>query len=281
MPYLNRARDAPSELSSRPRSSMDRAFGFYPKGCRFKSCRGHHLNSQIGCASIPPEITSVTLRGVCIVYTKAMQGKNRWLELGILAALLLAGAAGFAHAETGQEAWLRYAPLEKSARSKYKSLPANVVALGDSAIITTAQDEIVRGITGMLGRPLPAEKSIRERAIILGTVEEIRKLTPDFQPSERVVADGFLLTTTQVHGFNCLVVTSTTDRGVLYGVFALLSKIARNENVTALNQLEQPQVPIRWIDQWDNLNGTIERGYAGPSIFFEKGQVRYYFLSET
>ena len=38
--------------------------------------------------------------------------------------------------------------------------------------------------------------------------------------------------------------------------------------------MEQPQVPIRWIDQWDNLNGTIERGYAGPSIFFEKGSVR-------
>ena len=76
-----------------PRSSMDRAFGFYPKGCRFKSCRGHHLNSQIGCASIPPEITSVTPRGVCIVLRKLMQGINRWLEFGILAALLLAGAA--------------------------------------------------------------------------------------------------------------------------------------------------------------------------------------------
>ena len=176
---------------------MDRAFGFYPKGCRFKSCRGHHLNSQIGCASIPPEITSVTLRGVCIVYTKAMQAKNRWLEVGILAALLLAGAAGFAHAETGQDAWLRYAPLEKTARSKYKSLPATVVVLGNSVIVKTAQDELARGLTAMLGRSLREEKSIHGRAIILGTVEEIRKLMPDFQPSGQVAADGFLLTHTQ------------------------------------------------------------------------------------
>jgi alpha-glucuronidase len=203
-----------------------------------------------------------------------MQALDRCLRIGILAALLLAGAAGIAHAETGQEAWLRYAPVEKTAGSKYQSLPATVVVLGNSVIIKAAQTELARGLTTMLGRSLREEKSIRDRVIILGTVEEIRTLAPHFQPSEQVVADGFLLTHTQIRGFDCLVVTSATDRGILYGVFALLSKIARQENVTILNQMEQPQVPLRWIDQWDNLNGTIERGYAGPSIFFEKGNVR-------
>ncbi len=159
-------------------------------------------------------------------------------------------------------------------RSNYESLPATVLALGDSLVVTTAQDEMVRGITGMLGRPLRKEKGIRERAIILGTVAEIHKLAPEFQPSGPVGEDGFLLSRVQIHGFDCLLVTSSTDRGVLYGAFALLSKIARNENVSTLDQLQQPQVPVRWIDQWDNLNGTIERGYAGPSIFFEKGSVR-------
>jgi len=216
----------------------------------------------------------VTPRGVCIVYTKNMQAKNRWLEVGILAALLVAGAAGFAHGETGQDAWLRYDPLEKTERLKYESLPATVVVLGNSVIVETAQNELARGLTAMLGRSLREEKSIHGTAIILGTVEEIRKLTPDFQPSGQVAADGFLLTHTHIRGFDCLVVTSATDRGVLYGVFALLSKIARQENVATLNQMERPQVPLRWIDQWDNLNGTIERGYAGPSIFFEKGNVR-------
>jgi hypothetical protein len=44
--YLGLGRRGPIplivELQMWPRSSMDRAFGFYPKGCRFKSCRGHH-----------------------------------------------------------------------------------------------------------------------------------------------------------------------------------------------------------------------------------------------
>ena len=65
---------------------------------------------------------------------------------------------------------------------------------------------------------------------------------------------------------------SKTDRGVLYGVFAFLSKIARGEPLDALTEASNPANTIRMIDQWDNLDGTIERGYAGPSIFFENGQ---------
>ena len=74
------------------------------------------------------------------------------------------------HAETGQEAWLRYAPLKDAARSKYASLPASVVVLGDSPVLNKAQEELIRGIRGMLGRTLRAEReSVKERAIVLGT----------------------------------------------------------------------------------------------------------------
>jgi alpha-glucuronidase len=41
-----------------------------------------------------------------------------------------------------------------------------------------------------------------------------------------------------------------------------------------LQAADAPQVPVRWTDEWDNLNGTTERGYAGRSIFFDKGHVR-------
>jgi len=87
-------------------------------------------------------------------------------------------------------------------------------------------------------------------------------------------ADGFWLTSGKVHGFDCLVIAGKTDRGVLYGAFALLRKIARGESISTLDQKEQPSAQIRWVDQWDNLDGRIERGYAGPSIFFDNGAVR-------
>ena len=71
-----------------------------------------------------------------------------------------------------------------------------------------------------------------------------------------------------------MIVAGSTERGVLYGVFALLSKIARNENIADVNEVQQPYAPIRWVNQWDNLDGRIERGYAGRSIFFDNGAVR-------
>ena len=97
---------------------------------------------------------------------------------------------------------------------------------------------------------------------------------PEIRTARSTQADGFWLVIAKVSGIGCLIITSPTDRGVLYGVFAFLSKVARGEDISSLNEGQQPYAKIRWVDQWDNLNGTIERGYAGPSIFFEKGSVR-------
>src|SRR5437868_4910679 len=196
------------------------------------------------------------------------------LHIAILGTLLL-GSCGreLLHADAGQDAWLRYAALETAARAKYESLPASVVALGDSVVLRTAQEEMIRGFKGMMGRTLRAERGVQERAIVLGTLSVMRTAVARLE-EPKLETDGFWLATAHIHGFECTIVTSNTDRGVLYGVFALLSKIARNENVVALNEVQQPYAPSRWVDQWDNLNGTIERGYAGPSIFFENGGVR-------
>jgi alpha-glucuronidase len=190
--------------------------------------------------------------------------------------LLVAFGANCARAETGSEAWLRYAPLEKSAAQKYSVLPASVVVIGDSPVLDSAKAELIRGIRAMLGRTLREEKSFPHvGTIILGTVFALKTASPDLLDGVHLQGDGFVLATEQTHGFECLLVTSTSERGVLYGVFALLNKIARGESISALHETQQPYAPIRWVDQWDNLDGRIERGYAGGSIFFENGSVRF------
>src|SRR5258708_27098053 len=126
----------------------------------------------------------------------------------------------------------------------------------------------------MTGNTLGSGKSVQERAIVLGTLVAIRTAVPELVPPGSLGTDGFWLVNAQVRGFDCLIVASPTEHGVLYGVFALLSKMARGQDVAQLNEVQQPYTTIRWVDQWDNLNGSIERGYAGPSLFFEKGRVR-------
>ena len=169
---------------------------------------------------------------------------------------------------------MRYAPVPAGDRVKYASLPATVVGLGDSAVIGKAREEMIRGIRGMLGRTLRLEKALPdESAIILGTVAALKSAAPALVVP-KIGKDGFWLATASIRARRCIVIASSNERGVLYGVFAFLSKIARGQGIAELNEVQQPYAPIRWVDQWDNLDGTIERGYGGPSIFFENDSVR-------
>ena len=176
------------------------------------------------------------------------------------------------HAETGAPAWLRYAALEPAARVQYQAaVPATAVLLGDSPVLQTAQQELIRGVRGMLGHTLRAETALpKENAIVLGTFADLKplNLTADLAP------DGFWLKTVRNGDLRYTVVAASNDRGVLYGTFALLRKIAMGESVAALDEKQTPYAPVRWVNQWDNLDGTIERGYGGRSIFWDAGHMR-------
>jgi alpha-glucuronidase len=67
------------------------------------------------------------------------------------------------------------------------------------------------------------------------------------------------------------VVRGGNDRGALYGAFALLRKTKLGEPVEGR---EAPRIPIRWVNEWNNLDGSIERGYAGRSIFWDGNKSR-------
>jgi alpha-glucuronidase len=172
-------------------------------------------------------------------------------------------------AEAGADAWLRYASLDPDVAARYAQLPATVVILHDSQVMNSAQTELLRGIRGMLGRTLRVESSVpKEAAFVLGTTKEIRKLDGNFIPSADLAGDAYALLPVRLLGQSALVITGATDRGVLYGTFAFLRKIAQGESLASLHEVQRPSAHLRWINQWDNLDGSIERGYGGASIFF-------------
>jgi alpha-glucuronidase len=190
--------------------------------------------------------------------------------------LLLSAMPQFAQVGPTSEtaAWLRYAPLDSKTVSNYQTLPGVSVLLGKSPILQTAQQELATGVEKMLRHALKSSGSIKGSAIVLGTIREVNNVAPSLQPPSPLQADGYWLTTAQIRHSQCLVIAAANDRGVLYGVFALLSKIARGESLAGINEVQNPYAPIRWVNQWDNLDGRIERGYGGQSIFFADGKVR-------
>jgi alpha-glucuronidase len=178
--------------------------------------------------------------------------------------------------ESGAEGWLRYAPLEDAGlKAKYSKLPDRIVSLDDSPLTRSAQGEMLRGADGILGRTLHIEPTLSANgAFVLGTVTEVEAKFPHWRPVARIRPEGFTLASVREQGHTYWLIAGADPRGVLYGAFRFLQEIAEGHDLSAIAVSESPSAPVRWVDQWDNLNGTIERGYAGRSIFFDNGGVR-------
>jgi alpha-glucuronidase len=195
------------------------------------------------------------------------------------AALVAAAACIFATprlpAETGLDAWLRYAPLQGDyARQVRESLPAVVVTMGDSPVLRSAQQEILRGVKRMTGRTLRIAAAIPEEpSIVIGTVTA----TGFVQGPERDEArtpDGYHVFMAERDGQRRLYVVGTDEPSCLYAAFALLRALATEQRLAGLDERTFAAAPIRVVNHWDNLDGTIERGYGGRSIFWDGGHVR-------
>ena len=64
------------------------------------------------------------------------------------------------------------------------------------------------------------------------------------------------------------VITAKNEIGLLYGAYALLRQ-SNTGTMTSQSTSSKPYFKLRILNHWDNLNGTIERGYAGLSIFWK------------
>ena len=191
--------------------------------------------------------------------------------VSLLALAFLSLAPG-SRAETGEDGWLRYAPLPSQLAQQYK-FPHRIVVTDQSAVAHSAASELAHGLHAMLGENLQIAGTLQEEdAFILGSPVEIRRLLPSWEPPSPIAPEGFSLMPFAAQGHIYWVLAGGTDRGELYGVFRLLEQVAQ-QKFPAFGT-ESPSSPIRWVNQWDNFDGSIERGYAGRSIFFDNGHVR-------
>lgn len=62
-----------------------------------------------------------------------------------------------------------------------------------------------------------------------------------------------------------LVLSANNDLGLLYGSYALLRDNAAGKSIALREEI--PAYNVRVLNHWDNLDGTIERGYSGHSIW--------------
>lgn len=190
-------------------------------------------------------------------------------SLGLLA-FLSCCAAEILQAEDGYDLWLRYQPLPTNTIATYQPRVAAVMVRGDSATATATRKELIEGASGLLGHPLPAvDKVDRPGVVIVGTPQNtplIASLKLS-RPLAKLGPEGFLIRSVKIHGHAATVIASTTEVGALYGTFHFLRLLQTSQPIDKLNVSEKPGLGLRVLDHWDNLDGSIERGYAGQSLW--------------
>jgi alpha-glucuronidase len=172
-------------------------------------------------------------------------------------------------AESGYECWLHYKYIEgDSLRNAYLDHCSDLVVIGESAIMQSVRRELALALTSMLGVS-SKDNGIPEHgsAVILGTLGS----SPVFDPIakeyniDELGEEGYIIHTKED---DCVLLTASTDKGVLYAAFHFIRLLQTGESIKELRICEIPRNGLRMINHWDNMDGSIERGYAGQSIFY-------------
>lgn len=176
-----------------------------------------------------------------------------------------------AFANDGYKLWLQYSYIENEPiRQAYQLNIKELMALGDSETINIAINELELGLNSMLGLgSLSATKEIGDNTLIFGARENLptdvlKEIKTEF---DKINDEGFIIKSISVKGKRQIIITGKTDIGVLYGVFNLLQLLQTQKPIENLNIIDSPKIKIRALNHWDNLDRTVERGYAGFSIW--------------
>ncbi len=183
------------------------------------------------------------------------------MKVNLLALLLL--LFSFAQAEDGYRLWLRYDQLKNaSLRTGYGARLTTISLPGNSPTLQVARKELQMALSGLLGKTV----RIPETRNPLATLQiEISSGRVSAKELASLGEEGFLIRSTG--GRSPLLITANSEVGLLYGVFHFIRLLQTEQSIDRLNIIEVPQLPLRMLNHWDNLDRTVERGYAGFSIW--------------
>jgi len=163
------------------------------------------------------------------------------------------------HADDGYRLWLKFDRIENARQRAEYSRFAGFIALKTEAtpVVRAAEAELRRGLEGLLGKKIAGKPGARG-GIFLQTDATL----PD---------EGYRIEVRE----GSIHISGKDGNGILYGCFALLRQLQTGHEIAALRLESAPAFRLRMLNHWDNPLGTIERGYAGASLW------KWYELPET
>jgi alpha-glucuronidase len=174
-----------------------------------------------------------------------------------------------AYADDGYRLWLRYESLPKSLSEGYSKQLFSISVAGNSETSDAIRWELSNGLNGLLGKS-PSIQPVAEKAsLVVGTPSNsvfIARLNLTHELSA-LGNEGYVVRTIQRGSHPTILIASQSDVGALYGTFHFLRLLQTLHPIENINISDKPRLRLRVLNHWDNLDGSIERGYAGRSLW--------------
>ncbi len=170
-------------------------------------------------------------------------------------------------AEDGYDLWLRYKKISNTVLlNQYKKQVTLPAVIGSSATTATIKNELSKAFLGFTGTNYTISSSVNNStAFIAGSISSLAIISAVVTKEElsQIGNEGFIIKSKP----GKTIITANTDIGLLYGVFHFLRLMQTEQSIINLNIISSPKLKLRLLNHWDNLNRTVERGYAGFSIW--------------
>jgi len=168
-------------------------------------------------------------------------------------------------ANNGYQLWLNYEPLLPGQQMQYQATIGTVFLKPNTPTRRVIRDELKTGLGSMLSYTVPFAENNAEASKVLIDLVDAPVIQSKVAEKDRtaITKEGYLI----LQKGEQLIITAQTEVGLLYGTFHLLQLIQRGESLKGLSILNKPKIQKRVLNHWDNLDRTVERGYAGFSIW--------------
>jgi alpha-glucuronidase len=183
-------------------------------------------------------------------------------KLTIIILFLL--AYQFAYTEDGYEVWLRYKMLDTDKVEYYKNFIKSIETQNKGETINVALKELQNGISKMTGNDIPVNNGSNKNCIILAVANNFNVSAYEID-TKSLGNDGYAIKT--IDKDNNIVIVANKEIGLLYGAFHVLRLIQTQQSLSKIDIVEIPKIDHRLLNHWDNLDGIVERGYAGHSLW--------------
>ena len=173
--------------------------------------------------------------------------------------------------EDGYRLWLRYPKVDDSTRlAQYRSAIDSVSILVEGMTYNIIKYELDLALPALLDKKISIGYANKPgNTVVAGTVNNLKKIYIDIPQVDcyKMGEEGFLIRNISTGENNRIVITANSDTGVITGIFHFLRLLQTYQDVCQIDTLSCPRIHRRLLSHWDNIDGSIERGYAGRSLW--------------